>query len=551
VQGSPAEERRSLPVNDEPYSSNSSRRNKVIVVAVVLLAVVAFFFLRKRSGSVAAEFITSKLERGAIRKVVNATGTVQAVLTVQVGSQVTGQIEALYADFNSVVKQGQLLAKIDARRYQADVNGAAANVLAAQARAKSTEADLNSQLANQASAQANVETARVARDNTVILFKRADELRQQGISSQNDYDNAKANRDSAEARYNQAVAQAQQVAAQIVSSRAQIEQGKAQVAQAEAALNQAKVNLEYTDIRSPVDGVVISRNIDVGQTVAASLQAPTLFVIAGDLSKMQLQASVDEADIGSISGAEQVRFTVDAFPNRNFIGRINEIRLEPLSVQNVVTYSVIVNVDNDRLELKPGMTANLTFTVAEKDGVLRLSNAALRYTPPGQTRQPLRDVAARENERADEKATLNGEAPPPARQAGKSAEQLAGQPAGRLPDRAAMENPSRRRPGSVPPHAVELAPGQLWKPGEKIQFPTPDLSRTRPATVWTLDANKQPQPHRVELGITDGTATEVVSGELQEGDAVIIGDSTQASTAQRTGGFFGGGGGGPPGGGPR
>ena len=400
-----------------------------------------------------------------------------------------------------------------------------------QARLKSTEAELNSQTANQASALANVETARVARDNAAILFTRADELRKQGISSQNDYDNSKANRDSTEARYNQARAQADQVAAQLAASRAQIEQSRAQVAQAQAALNQSRVNLEYTDIRSPVDGVVISRNVDVGQTVAASLQAPTLFIIAGDLTKMQLRASVDEADIGSVStiqgGAEQVHFTVDAFPNRDFLGRISEIRLEPLAVQNVVTYNVIVNVDNARLELKPGMTANLTFTVAEKTGVLRLPNSALRYTPPGQTRESMRSTRREGSEAA---AVTNA----PAADSGEQ----------RAPDHA-QHSPREAREPAGGGNAV-LAPGQMWKPGEKIQFPAPNLARTRPAIVWTLDERKQPQQRHVELGITDGVATEVVSGELQEGEAVLIGDSTQAA-AQRTGGFFGGGGG-PPGG---
>ena len=517
-------------MNDSPAPLLTSKR-LAIIAAVALLAVAGiFFFIRRRAGGGDTEFITAKVERGAIRKVVNATGTVQALLTVQVGSQVTGQVQALYADYNSVVREGQMLAKIDPRRYQADVSGAEANLLAAQARVKSIEAELNSQIANQASAAANVESARVARDNAATQFVRAEELRRQGISSQNEYDNAKANRDSTEARHTQARAQAEQVVAQIAAGRAQIEQARAQVAQAQAALNQSQVNLEYTDIRSPVDGVVISRNVDVGQTVAASLQAPTLFLIAGDLTKMQLQASVDEADIGLISisgplsgslsggGAEQVRFTVDAFPNRNFQGRISEIRLEPLAVQNVVTYSVIVNVDNARLELKPGMTANLTFTIAEKTSALRLPNAALRYTPPGQLPDQLPGQLLDEMPR-DEQLTVAA-------------------PAERhetAPTRSAKPAP-RTGPSSA------LAPGQLWKPGEKIQFPAPEAGGTRSAVIWILNAQKQPEQRKVELGIADGSATEVASGKLAEGDAVIIGDSTQA--AESRGGIFGGGG--PP-----
>lgn len=525
-------------LNEETPSSRFSGRTGLIIAVVIAVAFAAWYFTRKRSAG-AAEFITGKVERGNIRKVVNATGTVQAVLTVQVGSQVSGQVQALYADYNSVVKQGQLIAKIDPRRYAADLAGAEANLLAAQARVKSLEADLASQTASQASAAANVETAKVARDNAVILFNRASELSKQGISSQNDYDNARANRDSTEARYNQARAQADQAAAQLIASRAQIEQGRAQVAQAQAALNQSRVNLEYTDIRSPVDGVVISRNVDVGQTVAASLQAPTLFIIAGDLTKMQLRASVDEADIGAITGAEQVHFTVDAFPNRDFVGRIGEIRLEPLNVQNVVTYNVIVNVDNARLELKPGMTANLTFTVAEKSGVLRLPNAALRYTPAGFSRDVVRAAGRRDGSGG---ANGNGAAAPATGPSGAETGQVHRNRNGS----AQASGDSARRSAPVANEAL-LAPGQLWKPGEKIQFPAPDLARTRPAIVWTLDENNKPQQRHVELGITDGVATEVASGDLQEGDAVLIGDSTQAA-AQRSGGFFGGGG--PPGGGP-
>ena len=509
-------------MNDSPQPLLTPKRIAVVAV-MVLLVIAGIFFARRRGGAGAAEFITATVERGAIRKVVNATGTVQALLTVQVGVQVTGQVQALYADYNSVVRQGQLLAKIDSRRYQADVSGAEANLLAAQARVKSIEAELNSQFANQSSAVANVETARVARDNAAVQFARAEELRRQGISSQNEYDNARATRDSSEARFTQARAQAEQAAAQIGAGRAQVEQAKAQVAQAQAALNQSRVNLEYTDIRSPVDGVVIARNVDVGQTVAASLQAPTLFLIAGDLSQMQLQASVDEADIGSVTisggsgdSAEQVRFTVDAFPNRSFLGRISEIRLEPLAVQNVVTYSVIVNVDNPRLELKPGMTANLTFTVAEKDGVLRLPNAALRYTPPGQLAAELPDPLAMQS--LDER---------------EGSAEMSASGAAATPPAVAVKNPQAR----------ELAPGQLWKPGEKIQFPAPQTDRTQPARVWVLNAQKQPESRQVELGITDGAATEIASGELQEGDVVVIGDSSQAAAPR--GGIFGGGG--PPG----
>ncbi|MBI4463668.1 MAG: efflux RND transporter periplasmic adaptor subunit, partial [Acidobacteria bacterium] len=345
----------------------SNRRSALLAGGIVLvcLAVLAFILLRRQEA--ADTFFAQEVQRGPVRNVVSSTGTVQAVLTVQVGSQVSGQVQALYADYNSIVRRGQLLAKIDPRNFETQVEQARANVLASQARVQTAEAELKNQLANLESAKANLEAARVTRDNTAQILGRYTELRQEGILSQNDYDTAKANADAAAAKHAQAAAAVEQVQAQINSSRAQVEQAKAQLEQARAALNQAQVNLDYTSIHSPVDGVVVSRNVDVGQTVAASLQAPILFVIANDLTRMQVNASVDEADIGNISDEVDARFTVDAYPNRPFRGRIAEIRLNPQTVQNVVTYSVIINVENQQLELKPGMTANLTMTVAQQD----------------------------------------------------------------------------------------------------------------------------------------------------------------------------------------
>ena len=364
----------------------ATRRSRLLAVGILLAAGVAVSVAIMRRKA-ATEFFTEAIQRGPIKNVVNATGTVQALLTVQVGSQISGQIQALYADYNSVVKRGQLLAKIDPRTFQAQLEQAQANLLAAQARVQTSEADWKTQQANLESSKANLQVARVARDNTAVIFQRFVELQQGGVVSQNDYDNAKANTDSTDAKYAQAASQVQQIEAQVNSSKAQIEQAQAQVVQARAAMNQMQVNLDYTSIISPVDGVVVSRNVDVGQTVAASLQAPILFVIANDLTKMQVNASVDEADIGSISDAADVRFTVDAYPNQQFVGKIAEIRLNPQAAQNVVTYSVMINVDNERLGLKPGMTANITITVAQQDNVLKLPNAAMRYLPPGVTRE--------------------------------------------------------------------------------------------------------------------------------------------------------------------
>jgi len=472
----------------------TKKKSLIAVGLVIVVAILAFAARKQRTP--ASQYFTARVESGPLRKVVNATGVVQTVVTVQVGSQVSGQVEELYADFNSVVKRGQLLAKLDARNFQAQVENSQASVAAARARVRSAEADQRTQVANLQSARANLEAARVARDNTAILFQRASELNKGGVVSKNDYDNAKANADSAVAKYEQAQAAVEQVEAQSNASAAQLEQAQAQLQQAEADLARAKLNLEYCNIYSPVDGVVISRNVDVGQTIAASLQSPTLFTIANDLTRMQVNANIDEADIGNISDQGDVRFTVDAYPNEGFRGRISEIRLNPQTVQNVVTYSVILGIENPEMKLKPGMTANITITVDQRANVLKVANAALRYTPPGLQRDDFR--------------------------------------AERVPSLASeTESEETSRFGRKPetPPAV-LAPGQKWDPTQKIKFAAPKRAVQRPGVVFVLDEQQKPQPRKVLLGITDGSATEVISGEIQPGDAVIIGDSAQTAQTQ-------------------
>jgi HlyD family secretion protein len=473
-------------------------KKALIAIAVIILAAIAVYSARGKRGGV-VQFFTATAEAGPLRKVVNATGVVQTVVTVQVGSQVSGQVEELYADYNSVVKRGQLLARIDPRNFQAQTENAEASVAAARARVRSAEADQKTQIANVQSAKANLEAARVARDNTAILFERSSELSKSGVASRNDYDNAKANADSAAAKFEQAQAAVAQGEAQSNASAAQLEQVKAQLQQAEADLARAKLNLEYCNIYSPVDGVVISRSVDVGQTIAASLQSPTLFTIANDLTQMQVNASIDEADIGNISDQANVRFTVDAYPNESFRGRISEIRLNPQTVQNVVTYSVILSIENPEMKLKPGMTANITITVDQRNNVLKIPNAALRYTPPGQRREE------------------------------PQADRLA------LPTDSEIESQEEPpRPPKATPPASRLAPGQKWNPSEKIKFAAPKRAVQRPGVVFVLDAEQKAQGRNVVLGITDGSATEVITGEIQPGDKVIIGDNTQA--AQNTGG---------------
>ena len=292
---------------------------------------------------------TIKLERGDIASTILATGTLNPVILVQVGSQISGNIKRLYADFNSVVKKNQVIAQIDPMLLKAEVEKARANYKAA---------------------LANVEKAKVIVTDTRRTLNRYKALVKENLVSQSDVDTAQTNYDSAAA---------------------QIEVARAQVDQTRSTLDFSRTRLDYAIIRSPVDGIVLSRNVDVGQTVAASLQAPTLFTIAQDLTEMQVNTSVDEADIGRVEVGQEVTFTVDAYPSEVFKGRVSQIRNAPQVVQNVVTYDVIIEVENLDLKLKPGMTANVSIVVAEKRNVLRIPNAALRFQPYGEqkeSRQP-------------------------------------------------------------------------------------------------------------------------------------------------------------------
>jgi HlyD family secretion protein len=309
---------------------------KMIIAAALVIAVLgAAFFYLKSSGS-AVQYTTQKPLRCDIRETVSATGTVNAVTTVLVGTQVSGTIQKLYADYNSMVKEGQILALIDPASFEAQVAQSSANLLLA---------------------EANLEKAKIALRDTHTNFERNKILFEKNFVSKSDLD-------ASETAY--------------LSAAAQIKASEAQVAQARASLQLAQTNLRYTKILSPVNGTVISRSVDVGQTVAASFQTPTLFTIAQDLTQMQIDASIDEADIGRIKAGGPVAFTVDAYPEMTFKGNVSEIRNAPTTVQNVVTYSVIVKVDNPELKLKPGMTTSLSFIVADKNNVLCIPNAALR-----------------------------------------------------------------------------------------------------------------------------------------------------------------------------
>jgi HlyD family secretion protein len=313
---------------------------KKIVAGVAIIAIIgiAFFFVVRNKDS-APQFRTEKVARGDIVSTVTATGTVNAVTTVQVGTQVSGTIKQIFVDFNSSVKKGELIAQIDPALFEAQVA---------------------QQKANLVTAKANLAKAEVAVVDTKRTRDRNRELFAKNLIARSDLDTADTNYESAVA---------------------QVNANKALTQQAAAALATAETNLRYTRIISPVDGTVVSRNVDVGQTVAASFQTPTLFTIAQDLTKMQIDTNVDEADIGKVKDGQDVEFTVDAYPDVTFRGKVSQVRNAPISVQNVVTYDVVVKVDNPELKLKPGMTANVSIIVERKEGVLKVPNAAMRFRP--------------------------------------------------------------------------------------------------------------------------------------------------------------------------
>jgi HlyD family secretion protein len=332
----------------------------------------------------AAQFGTVQVKRQTISKTINATGTLQAVTTVQVGTQVSGTIAELYADFNSQVKKDQVIARLDPSQLQAQLEQANATWLGTQA---SVQAAQNNVLAADASvqaAQANVDRADAAMQDAQTSATRTQKLVEAGAAPAMDLPTAQSALAQANAQKQQAVAQLNQAKAQAQATRSQVNQAQAQSAQAKAAVDVAKVNLDHTIIKAPIDGVVVSRNVDVGQTVAASLQAPTVFLIANDLTRMQVLANIDEADVGQLTQNSKVSFTVDAYPADVFRGRVSQVRLAPQTVQNVVTYTAVIDVANPDLKLKPGMTANVTVVAAESDNVLVAPNSALRFRPDTQ-----------------------------------------------------------------------------------------------------------------------------------------------------------------------
>jgi HlyD family secretion protein len=371
-----------------------TKRNWVVGAAAVALTAggIWWYGLRDRGPA----YRTAPVDRGTVESSINATGNTNAVVSVQVGSQVSGNVKGLYANYNSHVAKGQLVAEIDPAPFQARVDqaraglsGAHSAVMSAQAQVERSASDIASAQANEKAAQATIVKDQVTVADSKTKWDRREQMLASGIASVEDRDTAKLTYDAAVAELDAARSQAAAAAQAVASAQAQRKIAQEQLASAiaqekaaQASLVQAQLDLEHTAIRAPVDGTVIARNVDVGQTVAASLQAPTLFQIAQDLTKMQVDTNVDEADIGRVKVGQEARFTVDAYAGRNFHGMVREIRQAPIVAQNVVTYDVVLGVSNDDLKLLPGMTANVRIMSDRTDNSLRVPNAALRFRPP-------------------------------------------------------------------------------------------------------------------------------------------------------------------------
>lgn len=442
---------------------------KVLIGAAVVVAVVALgVLLLSKEKKAGPKYRKEAVTRGNVVANVTATGTLSAVTTVKVGSQVSGIISRLHADFNSEVRRGQLIAELDPTPFQATVD----------------------------QRRADLERARVELRNAELTLARAKKLLDAQLQAQSDFDTAKANRDAA----------------------------AASVEQSTASLRQAETNLAYTRILSPIDGVVVDRQYDIGQTVAASFQAPVLFTIAQDLTKMQVLTNIDEADIGRVKVGQEASFTVDAFAERSFSGTVSQIRLSPQTVQNVVTYPVLLDVANSELKLRPGMTANVSIPVDRRDDVLKVPNAALRFKPDpadlegGGKKGAKRGEAGRGGEEA--------KAAEAAKEAGAGAR--AGRPDG-AGERAGRGGNGGGRPGT----GLGSRSGGPGRPAGGRPGPS------READVYVeLPTGKLKAIH-LKTGLTDGNVTAVETDALKEGDEVVLGLAT-ARAMSGGGGMRGG-----------
>jgi HlyD family secretion protein len=456
---------------------------KKLIIGVVVLAVLVGaglglgLFKGGKNGKV--KYRTDVISKGDIEATVVTSGTLDAVTVVDVGSQVSGKIAKLFADFNSPVKAGQIVAQLDLDLLQAKVD--------------QNQSNYESSIARLEQAQVTLDTTKKKYDRSLDLFKR-------NLISIEEQETAEAN---------------------YLSAKSGLVTAKSTVSQSKSQLDSSKVDMSYAIIRSPIDGVVVTRNVNLGQTVAASMTAPVLFKVASDLTKMQLSCAVDEADIGKMKDGQRVRFTVDAFPGETFNGSVRQVRLASTVVQNVVTYTCIVDAENNDLKLKPGMTATVSVIVGEAKGVLKVPNSAMRFTPT------TLDPKELEKLRADLQSRMTGGQGGPQGQNGQ-----AGQGGQRQGGQTGQRQGGGRQGGGV--NTVDMTPDQL----ARIQQMAKSRQRTG-GTVWAIDDAGKLTPYMVRTGLTDNTYSELRGVEPKEGTKIITGEETPGAkpAAQQGMGF--------------
>src|SRR5947207_5298825 len=455
------------------YYQQHKRLVTLLAIGLGVLLTVGMV-MRARSGEV--KYLTAKVQRGDITAVVQATGTINPLTTVPVGSYVSGTVQYVFADFNSRVRAGQVLAQLDPAIYEAQVIQARGNLANAEANVKNLEASLAGMQAAIETNEANVAKLKAAADYARVNTRRIQDLAQQGVLSEDQKDLSVSGLVQADAQVRASQAQLNQSIAQLEQTKAQLQQARAQVETMTGALRAAETNLRYTTILSPIDGTIVARNVTVGQSVAASLQAPVVFTIAQDLTRMQVYAATDESDTGNVRIGAEVTFQVDAFPTATFQGRVSAIRLNATTVQNVVTYSTVIDFENPEEKLLPGETAYITIPTGHAVDAVKIPNAALRFSP--ETSQ-------------------------------KSLQELYKQ-------------------YHIPPTATASHLGG-WQ------------------VVWQELAEKKLKPVAVKVGITDYSFTQLLGGDLKEGDVLVTGEELAHNPAQQQGQFPGG----PRFGGPR
>jgi HlyD family secretion protein len=501
----------------------------IVILALVAAAAGGWAWYGARNGGGEAKYRIGKVERGPLQAVVVASGTLNAVTTVQVGSQISGQILEILADFNTQVQKGQIIARIDPQSFElrvsqtrADVDAAGSAVAVATSALSAQKAELGRVKVNLADAERDLNRKKMLVEKKFI---------------------SPAELDKARTVYDSTREQQKAVEAQIEVARSQIASAQAAVKQREALLKQSQVDLERTIIRAPVDGTVILRNVDAGQTVAASLQAPVLFTIARDLRDMQVEAAIDEADVGRLRVGQPVSFTVDAFPRRSFTGEIKQIRKSPVNVQNVISYTVVISAANPDQSLLPGMTANVRVAVDSRDNVLKVTNAALRFRPAGtadaRPAAQAQPAPAGGNAAQQFRQRVFGELKPDESQKAKL-EQIFDGARQKLAQMRDMPKDGDRRKQSERLRAetrarvMEILSDAQKPVYERLlaEFGGGRAAASAAGRVWVPGPDGQPKAVEVRTGLTDGTSTEIAEGPLKEGDPVILGFG-EAAGAQR------------------